>query len=67
MRPLTPTARTLDRFRYGETLDPLDRRAVEQAEALVRRKLLTRTWDDGRPRYAATEAGMAVLREAAHG
>lgn len=59
--------RTLDRFRYGETLDPSLTRAIAEAEKLVTKGLLARTWDDGRPRYAATEAGMAVLREAAHG
>lgn len=64
---MTPTQRTLARYAAGVTLDPSHRVAIAKAEGLVRDGLLRRTWDDGRPRYAATEAGMAVLREAAHG
>lgn len=55
--------RILDRCRYGEVIPLDDRRATEIAQALVRRRLLAMTWQDGKPRYSATEAGMTALRE----
>lgn len=58
-----PTTRLLTLYRTPATVDPSLTRAIAEAEKLVIKGLLARSWDDGRPRYVATEAGVAVLRE----